>query len=235
MIPWLARDTPFPPVEKALDEPGGLLCAGADLSAARIVAAYRQGIFPWFSADQPILWWSPDPRMVLLPAEFRISHSLRRQLRAGQYEVRLDSAFAEVITACAHTPRTGGGGTWITREMQSAYQHLFQLGIAHSVETWESGQLTGGLYGLAIGSMFYGESMFSRRSNASKIAAAHLARFLEGRGFGMIDCQMSTAHLASLGARAIPRAEFIERLIALTAINDVPGHWPGAGASQNWN
>lgn len=234
MIPWLAGDAPFPPLSKALREPNGLLCAGGDLSPARIIDAYRQGIFPWFSAGEPILWWSPDPRMVLFPAEFRISRSLRRTLRADRYEVQLDGAFADVIRACAETPRPGQPGTWITTEMQRAYQQLFELGIAHSVEVWAEGRLLGGLYGLAIGRMFYGESMFSRQSDASKIAAAHLARFLEAQGFGMIDCQMNTPHLASLGAREIPRGDFIARLQQLVAIDAQPARWPRHGASQPW-
>lgn len=236
MIPWLAGDAPFPPLEQALSEPNGLLCAGGDLSPARIVDAYRHGIFPWFSAGEPILWWSPDPRMALFPAEFKISRSLRRTLRAGDYEVRLDSAFPEVIRACAETPRPGQPGTWITREMQRAYRQLFELGIAHSVECWQAGHLIGGLYGLAIGRMFYGESMFSRASDASKIAAAHLARFLETQGFGMIDCQMKTPHLASLGAREIPRSDFLTRLQQLAAAETQlgPARWPIDGASQPW-
>lgn len=238
MIPWLAAATPFPPLEKALAQPNGLLCAGGDLSPARLLDAYRQGIFPWFSPGEPILWWSPDPRMVLFPAEFHISRSLARTLRAGRYEIRLDSAFFRVIEACATTPRRGQPGTWITPEMQAAYTALFELGWAHSVETWVSDngrdELVGGLYGIAIGRMFYGESMFAHRSDASKIAAAHLARFLEAHGFGMIDCQMRTAHLASLGAREISRDAFRERLQTLTAIDAVPCRWPRDGASGRW-
>jgi leucyl/phenylalanyl-tRNA--protein transferase len=234
MIPWLTGDAPFPPLAQALTEPNGLLCAGGDLTPERILDAYRQGIFPWFSAGEPILWWSPDPRMVLFPGEFRISRTLRRTLRAGNYEVRLDKAFPEVIRACAETPRPGQPGTWITREMQRAYRQLFELGIAHSVEVSIDEKLVGGLYGLAIGGMFYGESMFSRVSNASKIAAAHLARFLETQGFGMIDCQMNTPHLASLGAREMPRGDFIARLHALVAMDMQPSQWPADGASQPW-
>jgi len=235
MIPWLDGDAPFPPLAQALAVPNGLLCAGGDLSPQRIVEAYRRGIFPWFSAGQPILWWSPDPRMVLFPAEFRISRSLRRSLRAARYEVRLDSAFPAVIRACAETPRTGQPGTWITPEMQRAYRQLFELGVAHSVETWVEGRLVGGLYGMAIGRMFYGESMFAHATDASKIAAAHLARFLEGQGFGMIDCQMNTPHLASLGAREIPRRDFIVRLRELVVSETPPGRWPADGAAQTWN
>ena len=235
MIPWLGDALVFPAVERALREPKGLLCAGGDLSAERLLAAYRQGIFPWFSAGDPILWWSPDPRMVLFPEEFRIARSLRRTLRSRRFEVRLDSAFAEVIRACAETPRAGQPGTWITREMQDAYCRLFELGFAHSVESWEDGRLVGGLYGIAIGRMYYGESMFSRVSNASKVAAAHLARFLTAKGFGMIDCQMHTAHLASLGAREIPRAEFLRRLRVLTAADVLPARWPVDGARFAWD
>lgn len=244
MIPWLVGDAPFPALELALEEPNGLLCAGGDLSPQRIVDAYRHGVFPWFSPGEPILWWSPDPRMVLLPGEFRISRSLRRTLRNGQHEVRLDSAFAEVIRACAGIPRAGQPGTWITAHMQRAYRQLFELGIAHSVEVWTNGHLSGGLYGLAIGRMFYGESMFSRDSNASKIALAHLTRFLQTREFGMIDCQMSTPHLASLGAREIPRAHFMAELRRLTrdeitrestATESRPGHWPENAAQFHWS
>lgn len=234
MIPWLTEGEPFPPVEEALADPNGLLCAGGDLSPKRLLDAYRQGIFPWYSAGEPILWWSPNPRMVLFPAEFRVSRSLRRLLRSARCEVRLDSDFASVVRACAETPRAGQAGTWITREMQRAYGRLFELGIAHSVETWRDGRLIGGLYGLAIGGIFYGESMFSRASDASKIAAAHLARFLEEEGFGMIDCQMSTPHLASLGAREIPRARFLSSLRNLVAANWQPGRWPIDAASQSW-
>lgn len=233
MIPWLVADAPFPPLELALADPNGLLCAGGDLSPERLLVAYRQGIFPWFSDGQPILWWSPDPRMVLFPGEFKVSRSLRKTLRAGNYEVRLDGEFAAVIDACAQTWRPGQPGTWITPEMRQAYLRLHELGWAHSVETWVEGELVGGLYGLAIGRMFYGESMFSRRSDASKIAAAHLTRFLESRDFGMIDCQMRTEHLASLGAREIPRAEFAARLARLVA-GGRPEGWPVDGATFSW-
>ncbi len=234
MIRWLADGEAFPPVEEALPEPNGLLCAGGDLSPKRLLDAYRQGIFPWYSPGEPILWWSPHPRMVLVPTEFRISRSLRRSLRRACCAVRLDSDFASVVRACAETPRAGQAGTWITREMQRAYWRLFELGIAHSVETWRDGKLIGGLYGLAIGRMFFGESMFSHASDASKIAAAHLARFLAEEGFGMIDCQMSTAHLASLGAREIPRATFLAHLRTLVTANWQPGRWPSDAASQPW-
>jgi leucyl/phenylalanyl-tRNA---protein transferase len=226
MIPWLPPEPRFPPVELALAEPNGLLAAGGDLSPERIVAAYRRGIFPWFSAGEPILWWSPDPRMVLFPAELKISRSLAKVLRNKPYAVTLDTAFAKVIAACAGTPRDGQNGTWITAEMQAAYGKLHELGYAHSVEVWMNGKLAGGLYGMALGQAFYGESMFSWRTDASKIALAHLCVHLQRRGFGIIDCQMETAHLASLGARPIPRSEFIALLQRIAMADFSPGHWP---------
>ena len=235
MIPWLESAESFPPLELALSEPNGLLCAGGDLSPQRIVQAYLCGIFPWYSKGEPILWWSPDPRMVLVPAEFKIARSLQKTLRKGNYRVRLDNDFPAVIHACAKTKRKAQAGTWITAEMQAAYFRLHELGYAHSVETWVDDKLIGGLYGLAIGRMFYGESMFSHASDASKIALAHLARFLDAQGFGLIDCQMNTPHLASLGAREIPRSTFIARLRELTAIPPLTGRWPVDGASQAWD
>ena len=235
MIPWLESADAFPPLELALIEPNGLLCAGGDLSAPRLLLAYRQGIFPWYSAGEPILWWSPDPRMVLVPSEFKISRSLQRTLRAGTYQIRLDSNFPAVMRFCAQTPRNGQIGTWITAEIQEAHGKLHKLGFAHSVETWMNGKLVGGLYGLAIGKMFYGESMFSHATDASKLALAHLTRFLTEQGFGLIDCQMNTPHLASLGAHEIPRSEFIKRLQVLCTENDQPGRWPSDGASQGWH
>lgn len=235
MIPWLEGKAPFPALDRALQTPNGLLCAGGDLSPKRLLNAYQHGIFPWYSAGEPILWWSPDPRMVLIPSELHISRSLRRTLRGERYQVKLDSAFAAVIHACASTPRAGQQGTWITHERQHAYWQLFELGIAHSVETWVDEQLVGGLYGLAIGRMFYGESMFARRTDASKIAVSHLARYLAEEGFGMIDCQMSTAHLASLGAREISRATFIENLRELVMQDWQPGRWPVDAAHYSWS
>ena len=234
MIPWLDSADAFPPLALALDEPNGLLCAGGDLSPQRIIQAYRQGIFPWYSPGEPILWWSPDPRMVLVPSEFMLSRSLHRTLRTGKYRIRLDSTFRTVIRACARTRRKGQAGTWISADMQAAYCKLHELGFAHSVETWLDDKLVGGLYGLAIGRMFYGESMFSHATDASKIALAHLARFLEAQGFGLIDCQMTTPHLASLGAREIARSEFIARLRELTAIPPIQGWWAVDGASRVW-
>ena len=211
MIPLLHKDSLFPPLAQALRRPNGLLAAGGDLSPARLLDAYRHGIFPWFSPGDPILWWSPDPRMVMFPSEFRISHSLRKTLSKGACEVRSNSAFEQVMRACSD-PREGENGTWITEEMIAAYCELHRLGYAHSIEVWMQNQLVGGLYGVSIGRMFFGESMFSRRTDASKIALAHLARQLERWNFGLIDCQMYTPHLSSLGAREIPRAEFIARL-----------------------
>ncbi len=211
MIPLLHDEINFPPVAQALAKPNGLLAAGGDLSAERLMMAYRNGIFPWFSSGDPILWWSPDPRMVLFPSEFKLSASLSKTLKRVCFEIRWNSAFEQVVRACA-APRGGDTGTWIVEEMVSAYCALHRLGHAHSVEVWMDEQLIGGLYGVAIGKMFYGESMFSKRTDGSKIAFAHMARQLERWGFGMIDCQMYTSHLASLGAREIPRAEFIARL-----------------------
>ena len=234
MLTWLRRDSlDFPALERALREPNGLLAAGGDLSAERLIAAYRHGCFPWFSEGQPLLWWSPDPRTVLFPEEFHLSRSLAKLLRQQRYRVTFDQDFAAVIEGCAG-PRDYADGTWITDDMREAYIHLHRLGHAHSVETWVDETLVGGLYGLAIGKMFYGESMFSYATDASKIAIAHLARFLEHEGFGLIDCQMNTSHLASLGAREIPRCEFIARLQKLTAIPPLNGRWPEDGASLNW-
>jgi leucyl/phenylalanyl-tRNA---protein transferase len=220
MIPLLHNST-FPAVTQALRSPNGLLAAGGDLGTARLLEAYRHGIFPWFSEGEPILWWSPDPRMVLFPNEFKVSHSLRKTLRNGRHEVRFDSDFEQVMRACA-APREGANGTWIHEEMIAAYCELHRLGYAHSVEIRMDGELVGGLYGMALGRMFYGESMFSRKTDASKIALAYLAAQLARWNFGMIDCQMNTSHLASLGAREIPRKEFIARLQDLINCGPVP-------------
>lgn len=225
MIPWLLPEPVFPPVDTALTEPNGLLAAGGDLSSGRLLSAYRRGIFPWYSPGEPILWWSPDPRMVLFPDRLKISRSLAKVLRNRSYLVTLDTAFDRVIAACADTPRAGQRGTWISAEMQAAYQQLHAQGHAHSIETWMDGELAGGLYGVAIGRVFYGESMFSWRTDASKIALAHLCTHVGRLGFGIIDCQMETSHLASLGASPIPRSEFVARLRQLTP-NDQPGRWP---------
>ncbi|MDR0735903.1 MAG: leucyl/phenylalanyl-tRNA--protein transferase [Zoogloeaceae bacterium] len=237
MIPWLEARDAFPPLGTA--QPNGLLAASGELTPSRLLDAYRQGIFPWFSAGDPVLWWSPDPRTVLFPAEFRLSRSLNKTLRRGGFCVRLDTAFSRVMASCANVPRPGQDGTWITADIQSAYGALHQAGWAHSVETWRmeaNGEKTliGGLYGVAIGRMFYGESMFAHCADASKIALAHLIRYLRQHEFGLLDCQVRTRHLLSLGAREIPRAEFIKHLSRLTANAAPPGLWPKDGAARPW-
>ncbi len=214
MIPWLDPDQPprFPPTRAALEEPNGLLAAGGSLEPEWLLAAYRKGIFPWFSDEEPILWWSPAPRMVLFPEEFHTSRSLRRFLRRESYHITVDRRFGDVMLACSE-PRPGQPGSWITGPMLRAYRRLHALGHAHSWECWDrEGRLVGGLYGVAIGSVFFGESMFSRADNASKTCLKALS---EQGGYGMIDCQMYTDHLASLGAREIPRSEFETRLEGL--------------------
>ena len=222
MIPWLESDTPFPDVSEALtvDAPG-LLAAGADLSPQRLLLAYQNGIFPWFSEGQPILWWSTDPRMVLLTEQFKVSDSLKKTLRkvessrleGGPWEVRFDTAFEDVMRACA-APRRDGPGTWISEDIIDGYTGLHGMGYAHSSEVWLNGELVGGAYGVCIGRMFYGESMFARVSDASKVALAYLVSFLRGHGVRMIDCQQETGHLASLGAAPIPRSRFLDHLRA---------------------
>jgi len=214
----------FPPVETALREPNGLLAMGGDLSMERLLDAYRHGIFPWFNPGEPILWWSPDPRMVLVPDEIRVTRSLAKRIRNGGFELRIDTAFVEVMHACAE-PREGVGGTWISPLMIAAYTRLFDAGYAHSIETWHDGRLAGGLYGVAIGRMFFGESMFSRADDASKVALVRLSRQLQRWDFGLIDCQMETAHLASLGARPIPRTAFTARLAELVNLPHRSGPW----------
>ncbi len=235
MIPWLdeAHGPAFPPASRAARHPNGLLAAGGALTPDWLLAAYRRGIFPWFSDGEPILWWSPDPRMVVFPDELRVTRSLRKTLRKHHFEVRLDHDFAAVIRACAE-PREPGGGTWITPAIQAAYVRMHALGYAHSVETWIDGELAGGLYGMAIGRAFYGESMFSRRTDASKIAFAHLVRFLLQHDFRMLDCQMTTRHLSSLGGREIPREVFVRMLGELTREDRPPARWPQDGAQAPW-
>jgi len=223
-IRWLGTHDPFPPVEEALIEPNGLLAAGGDLSPERLLDAYARGIFPWFNEEDPVLWWSPDPRMVLFPRELHISRSLRRAIRSGQFSVTLDRAFDAVVDGCAG-PRVNQDGTWITGDMMLAYSRLAQLGFAHSIESWEGPELVGGLYGVALGGVFYGESMFSRRSNASKVALAYLTRQLERWNFAVIDCQMATEHLASFGAREIPRADFLRSVQVAVGQPAVPAPW----------
>jgi leucyl/phenylalanyl-tRNA--protein transferase len=224
MLAWLERDDPFPPLEKALRNPNGLLCGGASLSPERLLDAYRQGIFPWYSGDEPILWWSPDPRMVLFCDELKVSRSLAKSIRNKGFEIRIDSAFSGVIKACAE-PRKDEPGTWLGKEMQAAYLALHKAGHAHSFETWHDDGLVGGLYGVAIGRAFYGESMFSRASDASKVALVALVETLRARGFPMIDCQQRTPLLASLGAREIPRRQFLRRLAALVNYPELPEKW----------
>jgi len=231
LIPWLEHGTPFPPIQSALKDPNGLLAAGGDLSSERLLDAYRHGIFPWFSEGDPILWWSPDPRMILIPAELKISRSLGKSLRNRSYEARFDSAFDEVMAGCA-APRKGEPGTWISGAMIEAYRGLYRLGYGHSVETWIDGELAGGLYGVAIGRAFFGESMFSHARDASKIALAALVAHLRSAGFGLIDCQMRTRHLESLGAREIPRRRFSGLLEELIHYPHSPGSWAGASVAQ---
>ncbi len=209
MIPWLRGNAPFPPISKALASPNGLLCAGGELTPQRILEAYSRGIFPWFSEGDPILWWSPDPRMVLFPEELKVSRSLRKAVARGIYETRWDTSFRDVMEACA-APRDAQGGTWIVPEMVEAYVKLHEMGHAHSVESWHEGELVGGLYGIAMGRVFFGESMFSRATDASKVALVKLVERVGGAGCRLIDCQQATGHLASLGAREIARTAFAQ-------------------------
>jgi leucyl/phenylalanyl-tRNA--protein transferase len=201
----------FPEVSLAEVEPNGLLAVGGDLSPIRLINAYRHGIFPWFSEDEPILWWSPDPRTILFPDKIKISRSLRKSLRRGGFRITYDRAFQQVIRACAN-PRDGSPGTWLVPQMIRAYTELYRLGMAHSVEVWQQERLVGGLYGVAIGSVFYGESMFSRVSDSSKVALVHLCRSLSAMDFKLIDCQVYTRHLISMGAEEIPREQFCQFL-----------------------
>lgn len=224
MVPWVRSNEEFPAVETALAEPNGLLCAGADLKPATIIAAYSRGIFPWFSEGQPILWWSPAPRMVLVPGEFKVAKSLAKTVKQQRFVVRFDSAFADVIRACS-MPRSIDGGTWIVPEMVDAYCALHQQGVAHSVESWRDGNLVGGLYGIALGRMFFGESMFARETDASKVALVHLVEKLKRDGFQLIDCQQETRHLASFGARPIARQEFVQTLTKLINFKDPRSVW----------
>ncbi|WP_455206626.1 leucyl/phenylalanyl-tRNA--protein transferase [Kaarinaea lacus] len=197
----------FPDASLALEEPNGLLAVGGDLSPQRLLNAYRQGIFPWFNPGEPILWWSPNPRAVLFPEKIKISRSLRRTLNKHKFSLTTDQAFDEVITAC-QAPRTTQQGTWITTEMRNAYNEMHRLGYAHSIECWQNCDLVGGLYGMAIGQVFFGESMFSRKSDASKVALVYLADKLIEWGYRLIDCQVESDHLISLGAENIPREQF---------------------------
>ena len=215
---------PFPHPDRALTEPDGLLAAGGNLTPRRLLRAYRMGIFPWYSADQPILWWSPDPRLVLLPECLKVSRSLRKTLRKRVFTITADTAFKQVVAACAG-PRQGEPGTWITSEMYRAYCRLHRLGHAHSIETWQQGELVGGLYGVALGQVFYGESMFSWISDASKIALVALTAQLQRWEFAVIDCQVTTAHLLSMGAVDIPRSSFLQLLERYCPQPGQPGPW----------
>lgn len=209
-------DCDFPPLNLALSEPNGLIAIGGDLSLPRLLKAYQHGIFPWFSEGEPILWWSPNPRMVLFPDELRISNSLKKTLKNKPFEIRFNTAFRQVISACSHTPRAGQPGTWITQDIINAYCVLHTAGYAISAECWQKNVLVGGCYGVKIGRMFYGESMFHHVTDASKVAFVHLVQQLRSEGVGLIDCQMKTSHLARFGAREIPRDTFIEYLTTLT-------------------
>lgn len=230
-LPWLGPDrSVFPPIDTALDEPDGLLAGGGDLHPERLINAYCRGIFPWYESDQPILWWSPDPRTVIAPNEIHISRSLAKFMAKRPYRLSCDQAFKRVIDACA-APRRVDGGTWITSEMRTAYCDLHRLGIAHSVEVWEGTELVGGLYGLALGQVFFGESMFSRKDNASKIAFAALGQNLEQWGFKLIDCQVASGHLFRMGAREIPREAFRQHLECL-ARADGRSAWPARAQLQ---
>ena len=225
---YLLKDdpsAPFPPLESAMRWPDGLLAAGGDLSAIRLLNAYRHGIFPWYSEGQPILWWAPDPRVVFRTDGVRLSRRIRRALRNSTWVIRADTAFAEVITACASVPRAGQDGTWITKEMQEAYLTLHNLGSAHSVEVFDNERLVGGIYGVAIGHMFFGESMFSTESGGSKVALTGLANRLSEWGFPLIDAQVENPHLISLGAERMPRQEFVRLVQRLTATAAPSGKW----------
>lgn len=221
MLAWLEGSDPFPPVERALKNPNGLLAAGGELTVPRLLEAYRRGIFPWYSSAEPVLWWSPDPRMVLYCEELKVSRSLAKSVRNKGYEVRVDTAFEAVLAGCADRPE----GTWLGRPMRAAYLALHRAGYAHSFETWLGRDLVGGLYGVALGRMFYGESMFSRATDASKVALVRLVESLKARGFPLIDCQMRTELLASLGAREIPRRAFLRALQPLVNYAEQPGKW----------
>lgn len=223
-LPWLDPDQLwFPPADEALEDPDGLLALGGDLSPKRLVLAYRHGIFPWYSDDQPILWWSPNPRCVLFPDEIHVSRSLRRTLNQHRFRITADQAFEAVIRVCGESRVEG---TWITDEMKDAYIHLHQLGIAHSIEAWNSnGQLVGGMYGIALGCCFFGESMFSLETNASKVLMVHLAHQLKAWGYDLLDCQVESSHLLSMGARSIPRPEFLSILGASVDRNPAQKDW----------
>ena len=218
---------PFPAVDAALEEPNGLLAAGGCLSPERLANAYRHGIFPWFNPGEPILWWSPDPRWVLTPERVRVSRSLGKRLRRGEFHFSFDRAFDQVLQACAQ-PRPGAGGTWITQAMRTAYGRLHRQGLAHSFETWQGDELVGGLYGVAIGQVFFGESMFHRVTDASKAAFVLGCASLQAWGYQLIDCQVHTPHLERLGAEAWPRSMFIHQLDTLCEQSASASAWDPA-------
>lgn len=213
----------FPHPERA--DPCGLLAVGGDLSPARLLLGYSRGIFPWYSDGEPILWWSPDPRLALFPEELHVPRSLRRVLNRGRYAITLDTAFPAVIRACARVPRPQRAGTWLTPEMVRAYETLHRMGRAHSVEAWQDGELAGGLYGVALGRVFFGESMFHRAPDASKACLVRLVELLQGWGFTLLDCQQTTPHMQRFGAREIPRSEFLQRLESAVLEGRGPGRW----------
>ncbi len=223
-LAWLAPGDPFPPTSQALEDPAGLLAAGADLSTSTLLRAYRRGIFPWYSDGQPILWWSPEPRLILFPEHFHASRRLLRSLRQPHWRFSLNTAFERIIEACADTPRRGQGGTWITAEMHDAYCQLHRLGHAHSLEVWHGNEIVGGIYGVRVGRVFFGESMFSHARDASKAAMAMLCRIHDTLQLELLDCQVESAHLLSLGAEVLPRREFEQHLAALTLTDTPP--WP---------
>jgi len=228
VLAWLESKDPFPPVERALKNPNGLLAAGGELSVERLLEAYRRGVFPWYSGGEPVLWWSPDPRMVLYCGELKVPRSLAKSVRNKGYELRVDTAFAAVLEGCSDRPQT-----WLGKDMKKAYLRLHRAGYAHSFETWRGEELVGGLYGMAIGRMFYGESMFSRATDASKVALVGLVGELRARKFPLIDCQMHTPLLASLGARDIPRRSFLRELAALVNYPQPEGKW--TSRAGKWN
>jgi len=225
-LQWLEAEssTGFPAIDTALNEPDGLLAAGGDLSTQRLIRAYKEGIFPWYSTGEPILWWSPDPRFVLCPEQIKISRSLGKNIRNSSFEIRMDTAFEQVMSTCASQPRKDQPGTWITDEMRQAYFNMHRAGHAHCVECWNGDELVGGLYGIHTGQVFCGESMFSRQSNASKIALVHLCQFLQHHGFKLIDSQVYTEHMERLGAKMIPRSEYIDILQQPNEVS-MPGNW----------
>jgi leucyl/phenylalanyl-tRNA--protein transferase len=221
--PWIEDDTPFPPVDSA--DQHGILALGGDLTVERLLNAYSHAIFPWYDEDQPVIWWSPDPRFVLFPEKLRVSKSMRQVIKRGIFEIRFDTAFREVISSCAETPRRHERGTWITPDMLKAYCMLHENGYAHSVEAWRDGKLAGGLYGVSLGSMFFGESMFTREANASKAAFITLVTKLINHGFSLVDSQVHTNHLESLGAEEIPRTEYLEHLSLGLSQPTLKGNW----------